>query len=78
MTGLFDWLDSNQRADFFVQEAPREPWHVESDEHCEYMLCGKFISVDTPQSRIRTVQPSRTVACPDCYIRLKKRQASPR
>lgn len=63
-----------KRATFFIQEAPREPWHVESDENCELMLCGRFISVDLSTVRIRAGNaPSRALGCADCWMLLQKR-----
>ncbi len=31
---------------FFVQEHPRGPWHVETQDDPEKMLCGISVSVD--------------------------------
>lgn len=56
----------SEKIDFFVQESPREPWHVETREHCEYMLCGKFISVDAAQSRVQYRWGPKK--CFDCYV----------
>lgn len=52
--------------DFYVQSGAKEPWHVESDEHCEVMLCGLVVSVDSPTVRIQTSWGIRK--CPDCWI----------
>ena len=62
-------LFGGERATFYIQVSPRDPWHIESPEHCEYMLCGKFISVDA-SVRIRSgAAPSRALGCPDCFMR---------
>ena len=56
---------------FYVQDAPKKPWHVETDEHCEYMLCGHIIPVSSETQRIRTEPPSRAYGCPDCWLKLR-------
>ncbi len=53
---------------FYVQETRRGLWHVESDEHCEYMLCGLYISVDATSANIAVSPGSRQ--CADCWILL--------
>lgn len=68
------WLGSTERSTFYVQEFSKDAWHVESPENCELMLCGKFISVDAPYTRIRTNQPSRSLGCGDCWMLLQQRQ----
>lgn len=57
------------RLHFFVQEAPKEPWHVETDDNCEVMLCGKVISVDAPSARIQQRRGPRW--CTDCWMKLQ-------
>ena len=70
---LKHWLDdSPTRTDYFIQEYPRDVWHVESRGHCEYMLCGKFISVDAAQVRIQ--QRWGPKKCFDCYVIYKRRE----
>lgn len=69
---LDEWLEPGaKRRLFFIQETPRGEWHVESDEHCEYMLCGKFISVNAD---VRIKQSWGEKKCFTCFVRLKKRQ----
>lgn len=55
---------------FFVSRGAREPWHVESDDDCEVMLCGAVIPAEGPGSQAVRVQswwgPKK---CPDCFIR---------
>jgi hypothetical protein len=61
------------RDDFFVQEHSRAPWHVESEDDCERMLCGHWVSVDNASARVQTRWgPKR---CPDCYVLLLARNA---
>ncbi len=68
----FASLFGGGRATFFIQQSPREVWHIESPEHCEYMLCGKFISVDT-SARIRSgAAPSYSLGCPDCWMKWQR------
>jgi len=68
---MFESLFGGKRATFFIQESPRDPWHIESTEHCEYMLCGKFISVDL-NVRIRNgAAPSRSLGCGVCWLKWK-------
>jgi hypothetical protein len=54
---------------FFVQETTKERWHVETDENCEVMLCGKVISVDSSTARVSHRWGQRK--CPDCWMRLE-------
>jgi hypothetical protein len=54
---------------FFIQAAARGPWHVESDEDCEVMLCGAVILV-TSRARIQNNWGPRK--CPDCWMRLEE------
>jgi hypothetical protein len=54
---------------FFVQDEPKGMWHAESDEHCEVMLCGKIILVDS-HARIQSNWGPRR--CPDCWMRLEE------
>lgn len=53
---------------FYVQETRRGLWHVESDEHSEYMLCGLFISENSGSANIANNPGSRQ--CADCWILL--------
>jgi hypothetical protein len=54
---------------FYVQERRREPWHVESDEDCERMLCGLRISIESKGANISQIPGSRI--CADCWILLE-------
>lgn len=64
MTGIF----GGEAATFYIQVSPREPWHIESPEHCEFMLCGLVVSVDL-NVRIRSgAAPSRALGCADCWL----------
>lgn len=65
---------SRDRQFFFVQEAPREQWHVESDENCEVMLCGKTISVEAPLAKIQYRWGPKK--CPDCFLLFGSREGS--
>lgn len=58
--------------DFFIQPAPRELWHVESDDDCEVMLCGLVVPVDNEMVRIQYRWGPRK--CPDCFIRYEARK----
>lgn len=71
---LDEWVDTppagaRERRHFFVSEGEREPWHVESQEDCELMLCGIWIPVEGPGSGKTRVQtwwgPKK---CPDCFL----------
>lgn len=62
-----------QRQDFFIQQNPRDAWHVESREHCEYMLCGYYVSVEETVKIRSTWGPRK---CPDCWIKLQEIHAS--
>lgn len=55
---------------FYIQAASKEPWHVESDENCEVMLCGTVISVDSWSARVAHRWGLRR--CPDCWMLLEK------
>jgi Uri superfamily endonuclease len=68
---VISWANPRERSTFYIQERSKEQWHVESIEHSEYMLCGKFISENAPSQRIRTSQPSRSLGCGDCWLRLQ-------
>ena len=57
---------------FFVQEGDREPWHVETDDDCEVMLCGARIPVDSPYAKIQNWWGPKK--CPDCYLRFGARE----
>lgn len=63
-------MTKHDRLTFFVQEAPKEPWHVETEEDCEVMLCGKVISVDSPTAKVQYRRGPRW--CPDCWIILQR------
>lgn len=64
----------SKRRRFYVQEGPREPWHVETLDHCEIMLCAKLIPVDLESARVQSNWGPKK--CPDCYLRLRaERQA---
>ena len=54
---------------FFVQPKEKELWHVESDENCEVMLCGLYISVDWDARISQRWGPRK---CPDCWMRLEE------
>lgn len=74
MSLLADWISGKKRTSlFWVQPRNREAWHIESDEHCEFMLCGLFISVDSAEARIRHAVPSQAVACGECWMQAKAR-----
>lgn len=68
---MISWFSPKERSTFYVQESPRDAWHIETEDHCEIMLCGKFISVDSNTARIRTSQPSRSLGCGDCWLRFQ-------
>lgn len=55
---------------YFVQARPGEAWHVETDEDCEWMLCGYFISVEGEQQKIQGRWGVRK--CPDCWLILRR------
>jgi hypothetical protein len=63
------WILTPRRRDFFVQEKAKDSWHVESEEDCERMLCGYFISVDTSARVSATGGPLK---CPDCWMILER------
>lgn len=60
---------------FFVASGPGKPWHVESDENCEVMLCGEVIPVEGPGTAMTRVQswwgPKK---CPDCFFLFGKKE----
>ena len=58
-------MTRDERPWFYVQETPVDPWHVESRDNCEVMLCGKFISVDSG-ARPQTRWGQRR--CPNCWF----------
>ena len=65
-----DWItDPIDRGPFFVQAHAKEPWHVETDDNCEIMLCGKFISVDLASSKVQGSWGQRK--CADCWMKLE-------
>lgn len=55
---------------FFVTEGPRQPSHVESNEDCERMLCGKIIPVDGTYTVQSWWGPKK---CPDCFLLFGKK-----
>ena len=63
---------SDRKRTFFVQAEPKGLWHVESDEHCEYMLCGYFISVDAAKVKIQSNWGPRK--CSDCWMLLERQK----
>jgi hypothetical protein len=58
------------REEFWVQWKPKDPWHRESDEDCERMLCGARIQADL--GKVQTAPGARI--CPDCWIETEKRR----
>lgn len=60
---------TQDRTTFFVQEVLKGPWHVESDDDCEAMLCGVVIPVDGP-AKVQYRRGPRW--CPDCWIILQR------
>ena len=68
---LPSWIINPRKQDFFVQEKPKEPWHVESEENCEYMLCGLFISVEVSA---RVSANGGPLKCADCWMRLERKR----
>lgn len=56
--------------EFWVQAAPKEPWHQETDEDCELMLCGLRISVDLVSSKVQSMPGPRR--CADCWLEGEK------
>lgn len=69
---LMDWRTLGAERDhfFFVQEDAKEMWHVETDDNCERMLCGKFISINSKTARIQSQWGPRR--CPDCWMRFQE------
>lgn len=61
-----------RRGDFFVQATSRAPWHVESDDDCERMLCGVVVPLES-SARIQTRWGARK--CPDCWVLVRAREA---
>lgn len=62
---------SDAKQDFFIQKNPKEPWHVESEEDCERMLCGLFISVN---GSYRVASKWGQLKCPDCWMTYERRR----
>lgn len=54
---------------FFVQESSGQRWHEETEHDCELMLCGARISVNAPYLKVRSTMPSRSLRCPDCFLK---------
>ncbi len=54
------------RALFFVQEKPKDFWHVETEDNSEIMLCGKIISLDL--ASVKVSRSWNNSKCPDCWI----------
>ncbi len=70
-------LPARPRTRFYVQERPREAWHVESVGDCERMLCGRSIAVDArPSPLVQTRWGPRK--CPECWILLQAELSSSR
>lgn len=61
------------RQDFFIQAVPKGPWHVESPDNCEEMLCGMTITVDAPNVRIQYRWGPKK--CPDCFMIYERRRS---
>ncbi len=66
---LPSWIRSPRKQDFFVQEKAKDPWHIESEEDCEWMLCGLFVSVN---SNCRVSSTGGPIKCPDCWMILER------
>lgn len=60
------------RQEFFIQDSPKEAWHVESEDNCEIMLCGKFISVE--KHGVRISASWGVLTCADCWMALERKQ----
>ena len=71
MPSLAQILQDRKR-DFFIQEVAKGPWHVESEEHCEVMLCGYVISVDAPKAKIQNSWGP--IKCPDCWMLYERKR----
>jgi hypothetical protein len=67
-----DEIFNSRKRTFFVQGEPKGLWHVESEEHCEYMLCGYFISVDAAKVKIQNNWGPRK--CSDCWMLLERQR----
>jgi hypothetical protein len=52
------------RDHFFVQERPRDAWHVESEDDPEIMLCGYVVLVD--DLFVRVQKRWGKTRCPEC------------
>lgn len=59
---------------FFIQETPRGQWHVESDENCEVMLCGRVVSVDASFVKIQYRWGPKK--CSDCFLLFGRREGA--
>lgn len=69
LSRVIGWMERvRERTTFFVQEFPKEPWHVESDADPEIMLCGFYISVDSMTAKVQYRRGPRW--CPDCWVLL--------
>lgn len=60
------WIVNPRRQDFFVQAKPKEPWHIETEEDCERMLCGLIIGVELSMPRISNT--GGPLKCLDCWM----------
>lgn len=69
---FLDVYAPHTRQDFFIQESPREPWHVETRDNCEIMLCG--ISISIYASAVRVQYRWGPKKCPDCFIAFHQRR----
>lgn len=63
---LPEWILNPRKQTFFIQAEPKGQWHVESEEHCEYMLCGLWIGVEG--SKVKIQNSWGPTKCPDCWI----------
>jgi hypothetical protein len=66
---LPSWIINPRKQDFYVQQKSKDVWHVESEEDCERMLCGHFISVNESVKVSATGGPLK---CPDCWMILER------
>lgn len=64
------WILNPRKQDFFIQERPKEPWHCESEDDCETMLCGLRISVN---GTYRVSNNWGPLKCADCWM-VRERQ----
>lgn len=53
-----------------MQAYPAEPWHRETDDNCELMLCGAEISVDLGSSKVQSQPGLRR--CASCWMVAEK------